>query len=97
MAAATMVATAAALDTTAPEAVGKRGVEADACSEANTSSTCSRTVQAGQSAAASTGEAPGRRPHTHVRARLAPRPLGSVLETGKSRVTCAPLAVTSPM
>eukprot|EP00969_Alexandrium_andersonii_P079390 3500929-Alexandrium_andersonii.AAC.1 len=59
-----MVATAAALEITAPEAVGKRGVEADAGSEAHTSSTCERAARAGQSAAASTGETPGRRPRT---------------------------------
>eukprot|EP00969_Alexandrium_andersonii_P061966 2731657-Alexandrium_andersonii.AAC.1 len=60
-AAAAMVATAAAFEITALEAVGKSGVATDAGSEAHTSSTCERTVHAGHNAAASTGDPPGRR------------------------------------
>eukprot|EP00969_Alexandrium_andersonii_P019288 842205-Alexandrium_andersonii.AAC.1 len=84
---ATIVAAAAALETTAPEVVGKSGVAGDAGSKAHANSTCRSTAHAGQSASARTGDPPGSLPQTIARVRLAPRPLESVLATGSSSVT----------
>eukprot|EP00969_Alexandrium_andersonii_P168749 7457519-Alexandrium_andersonii.AAC.1 len=66
LAAHAMVAAAAALDTTTPEAVGKRGAPAEAGSAALTASTCRKTAHAGRSTSARTGEPPGNRPRAHV-------------------------------
>eukprot|EP00969_Alexandrium_andersonii_P156457 6917132-Alexandrium_andersonii.AAC.1 len=67
----------AGFDATAPGADGNNGVAAAVLTSAQTSSTCASKAHEGQRAGSTQGAPPGRIPHTQVRARVAPRPVGS--------------------
>eukprot|EP00969_Alexandrium_andersonii_P153715 6796737-Alexandrium_andersonii.AAC.1 len=77
-----MVATIAGLDTIAPAADGNNGVAAAVPTSARASSTCASNAHVGQRAGSTQGVPPGRTPYAQVCVRVAPRPVGSVLETG---------------